>query len=109
MDNPAGYKLAEYINTGQYLDHKMGGSHLTYIQTANVLHRHHQRIKRNPLLVAGMAATAVAQIAGLIKTFQLQGEVPELAMNLKAMDIRLEANALMTTDVLRSLTWLVKL
>ena len=84
MTDPAGYATAKFIPAGQYLDHKMGGSHLTYIQTANVLQRHQTRAKRHPALLAvGMAASVVSQIARLITTFKLKGEVSELTMNLK--------------------------
>ena len=82
LNDPAGYATAKLNPAGQYLDHKIGGSYLTYIQTTNVLQRHHIRAKRHPsLLIVGMAASVVSQIPGLITTFELQGEVSELTIN----------------------------
>ena len=33
LDDNEGYKEADYISAGQYLDKRLRGSHLTYIQT----------------------------------------------------------------------------
>ena len=50
-----------------------------------------------------MAASVVSQIARLITTFELQGEVSVLTLNLEAMGTRVEVNARMTTEALQKL------
>ena len=46
LTDPAGYATAKFIPIGQYVDQKMGGSHETYMQRANIIYRHHTRSKR---------------------------------------------------------------
>ena len=69
----------------------------------NILMHHHQRSKRSPLLVAGMTVGMVASIASLVKSSQLAGQVLALEMDLKAMDIKLDASIRMTTEALQKL------
>lgn len=55
----------------------------------------------------GMAASAVTQIAGLITTYELQGEVSELTLNLEAMGTIVEVNARMAQEALQKLGTMV--
>ena len=103
LGDSKGYEEAEYVAAGQYLNEKLGGKHLTFIQTKDVL----SRAKRNPFLGGGMALSIVASIARLVKTYQLEGQVSALELDLKAMDIKLEASIRMSTEALQKLGRLI--
>ena len=101
LGDDKGYDDAEYVPAGMYLNKKMGGKHLNFIQTKL------SRAKRNPFLGGGMALSLVTSIVGLVKTFQLEGQVSELTKDVKTLDIRLNTAISMSTEALQKLGKLI--
>ena len=64
-----------------------------YIKTKNVLHRHHVRAKRNPLMVVSMIGMGITQVKNGIGTAYLAADVSALSDRLEIMEKKVNLNA----------------